>query len=317
MNTLKSRIERLVEPRLIGRANELRLPRYFDPLDVEPLFIEWRNLRDELRTDPEFSVLPAHEIPTPSSTTDFDGRGYIERAHLERLLNDAIYAHDLLAHPSRDNESHIDSENSENYTGDPDPRATKEQQLKKHSPTDKTTPLGEAMQPDKREVFVVYGRDTVRKEFFFDFLRRVGLRPLEFETLIARSGVGTPYIGDIVRSAFEQATAVVVLFTGDDLAQLREEFARESDPPEEGTSTPQPRANVIFEAGMALALQRDRTVIVEVPPLRGLSDLHGLHVVRFTSGTASERNSLVTRLKISGCEVDISGNDWLKLNFPV
>jgi predicted nucleotide-binding protein len=109
--------------------------------------------------------------------------------------------------------------------------------------------------------------------------------------------------------------AVVVLFTGDDLAHLRHDLARPGEDAERAVQ-PQPRANVILEAGMALALDRKRTVIVEVPPLRGISDLHGVHVVRFSTGEPAERNKLSTRLKTAGCDVQTSGSDWLTLPFP-
>jgi predicted nucleotide-binding protein len=146
-------------------------------------------------------------------------------------------------------------------------------------------------------------------EFFFDLLRRVGLRPLEFETLVARASSPSPYIGDVVRSGFEFAKACLVLFTDDEIAQLR---------PELGTDVQgfQPRPNVLFEAGMAIALQRERTVIVEVHSLRGLSDLSGIHTIRFTAGMSSERNNLMSRLKNAGCEMDTSGRAWLDLPFP-
>lgn len=164
--------------------------------------------------------------------------------------------------------------------------------------------------PNKREIFVIHGRDAAKVQFFFDLMRRLDLRPLEFDELIARSGSGSPYIGDIVRSAFDQAQAVVVLFTGDDLAHIRPELGEVEAP------TPQPRPNVFLEAGMAIALQRDRTIIVEVPPIRPVSDLHGVHVIRFTTGSAEERNKLASRLRTAGCELNSNGQDWLTIKFP-
>jgi predicted nucleotide-binding protein len=168
---------------------------------------------------------------------------------------------------------------------------------------------GVVPEPDPRDVFVVHGRDKKMTSFFFDLLRRLGLKPLEFETLIHRSGSGSPYIGDIVRSGFEYAKACVIIFTGDESAQLREELGAEPA----GLS---PRLNVVFEAGMAMAMARERTIIVEVPPLRGLSDLDGIHAVRFVSGAPSERNALAGRLEAAGCRVERMGNDWLELPFP-
>jgi predicted nucleotide-binding protein len=298
IEALKLRVERMVGSRPIGQA-QAKPARYFDPRDVEPVLAEWKDLCAELVVDSEFKRLSQYEEPGISGTADFEGRGYIERTYLQRLLNDLTHTHDLLAHPSRANETPLTGLGLQGGS------MVKDAALSDGGDS-----------PDAREVFIVHGRDAVRTAFFFDFVRRLGLRPLEFDTLIARSGVGAPYIGDIIHSAFKQAAAVVVLFTGDDLAQLKGDLVRESDPPEERTLTPQPRANVLFEAGMALALHRERTIIVEIPPLRGLSDLHGMHVVRFSSGSASERNSLLTRLRRAGCDVIETGNDWLSLEFP-
>ena len=165
---------------------------------------------------------------------------------------------------------------------------------------------------DPREVFVVHGRDVAMNDFFFGLLRALGLKPLEFQTLITRTGSASPYIADVIKTAFNHAAACVVLFTGDELVQLRPELDPSSEPK---SPEPQPRPNVLLEAGMAVALQRDRTVIVEVPPLRGLSDLGGFHVVRFF-GQPEERNDLASRLQTAGCAVDRSGGHWLSLPFP-
>jgi hypothetical protein len=110
----------------------------------------------------------------------------------------------------------------------------------------------------------------------------------------------------VVRSAFARAQAVLVLFTADDLAGLRPDLA----------GPPQPHLHVVFEAGVAVALQHTRTIIVEVPPLSGLLDLADVHVVRFATGALEERHQLVRKLRAAGCEPDTEGSTWLNLEFP-
>lgn len=66
---------------------------------------------------------------------------------------------------------------------------------------------------------------------------------------------------------------------------------------------------MLFEAGMALGLHRDRTIIVELGTLRGLSDLAGRHVARINN-TPQKRNELANRLKNAGCAVETDGPDW-------
>jgi predicted nucleotide-binding protein len=161
---------------------------------------------------------------------------------------------------------------------------------------------------DPREVFVVVGRNTEANTAMFTFLRAINLRPIEWSTAIAATGSGSPYIGDALEAAFARAKAVVVFMTPDDVAQIRPEYASGPDDPELKL-TPQARPNVLFEAGMALGLHRDRTIIVELGTLRGLSDLAGRHVVRIDN-TPQKRNELANRLKNAGCAVDTDGPDW-------
>jgi hypothetical protein len=156
------------------------------------------------------------------------------------------------------------------------------------------------------EVVVVHGRGTARTAFFFELLRRLGLRPLAVDELVVRSGSARPSTRELIRSAFARAQAVIVVFTADDLAGLRPGLP----------GAPQAYLHVIFEAGVAVALHHERTIIVEMPPPSGLIDLADVHTVGFFSGTPEERHQLVRRLRAAGCEPDIEGSTWLNLEFP-
>lgn len=67
--------------------------RYFDPAEVTEYFESYRRLAKELRAGLPalFDDLPDRPIPESSLTTDHEGRGYIERPHLEKLLRDLEY----------------------------------------------------------------------------------------------------------------------------------------------------------------------------------------------------------------------------------
>ncbi|HYY91506.1 MAG TPA: nucleotide-binding protein [Candidatus Dormibacteraeota bacterium] len=160
-----------------------------------------------------------------------------------------------------------------------------------------------------RVVFVVHGRNLQARDSVFTFLRSIGLHPLEWSEAIVATAVGTPYIGQILDTAFSLAQAVLVLLTPDDEARLREPFREVGDPPHETELTPQARANVIFEAGMALARNPDRTIIVELGRLRPFSDVGGRHVVHLDNSTR-RRQELAQRLQAAGCPVILSGTDW-------
>ncbi|WP_441957541.1 TIR domain-containing protein [Mycolicibacterium houstonense] len=163
---------------------------------------------------------------------------------------------------------------------------------------------------DPREVFVVVGRNTAANDSMFTFLRAINLKPMEWSAAIAATGSGSPYIGTALDAAFSRVKAVVVFMTPDDIAQLRDEYASGPDDPEL-IPTPQARPNVLLEAGMALGLHPDRTIIVELGKLRGLSDLAGRHTVRIDN-SPERRGELANRLKNAGCAVDTSGDHWYR-----
>lgn len=160
------------------------------------------------------------------------------------------------------------------------------------------------------QVFVVHGRDRLAKDAMFAFLRAVGVKPIEWNSALAMSKKAAPYIGEILKAAFANARAIVVLLTPDDLVQLRPDLVSSTDKPYERTLTGQARPNVLFEAGMAFATHPDRTLLVQVGNVKEFSDVGGRHVVHMTSDY-SKRQELATKLTNAGCDVDISGSDWV------
>ncbi len=103
--------------------------------------------------------------------------------------------------------------------------------------------------------------------------------------------------------------AVVVLMTPDDEARLREAYQGRDERAEETELTPQPRPNVLIEAGMALGLFPERTVIVELGRLRPASDIGGRHVIRMAN-SIEKRQELAQRLQTAKCTVNLTGTDW-------
>ena len=170
---------------------------------------------------------------------------------------------------------------------------------------------------NSKAVMVVYGRDGDARRAMFDFLRALRLEPQEWGKLIEQTGKATPYIGEVLEKAFEDAAAVVVLLTPDDEARLRKGLQGSEEPEHERELSPQGRPNVLFEAGMAFGIHPDRTVFVELGKLRPFSDVGGRHVVRL-DGTANPLREIARRLKAAGCDLDESGDDWAAPErFPV
>jgi predicted nucleotide-binding protein len=160
-------------------------------------------------------------------------------------------------------------------------------------------------------VFVVHGRNEAMRRAFFGFLRAIGLQPIEWRKAIELTSKPNPYVGEILDAAFREAVAVIVLLTPDDEAKLKDEFLRSNDQDYEKKLTGQARANVLFEAGMAMGRNPSSVVLVQVGGLRPFSDIGGRHVVRLSNGAESRQES-ITKLANAGCNVDTSGSDWLR-----
>jgi predicted nucleotide-binding protein len=165
---------------------------------------------------------------------------------------------------------------------------------------------------DRRAVMVIYGHDADANTALFDWLRAIGLRPLEWTQLVRAAGSGSPYIGQILDRAFRDAQAVVALFTPDEWV-----LSRTADPTDPDAWRPQARPNVLIEAGMALVTHPTRTVIAVLGQQELPSDLAGRHYIRLSHADPAPLNDLARRLGDAGCLVDLSGTDWLRATrFP-
>jgi len=168
---------------------------------------------------------------------------------------------------------------------------------------------------NSKKVFVVHGRNKKARIAMFDFLRSLGLNPIEWSQAIKSTGKATPYMGEVLDKAFEVAQAIIVLITGDDIAKMKDQYLEPDDPEYERIYTPQARPNVIFEAGLAFGRQSDRSVIVvlEKEKTRPFSDISGKHLVKLSNKVES-RLDMISRLKTAGCEIDDieAKKDWMK-----
>ncbi len=159
-------------------------------------------------------------------------------------------------------------------------------------------------------VFVVHGRDTKARTELSHFLGSLEIKVLEWNKAVTLTKKPNPYIGEVIDAGFQHAQAIVVLFTADDEAKLRDKFITPGEQAFERKLTGQPRQNVIFEAGMALSKYPGTTVLVKVGNLRPMSDVGGLHILHLADLPAS-RKSFVSKLKIAGVVLNDDGDDWL------
>ena len=177
------------------------------------------------------------------------------------------------------------------------------------TPETKETSPAPSITNDPIKVFVVHGRNIALRNSMFDFLRAVGLKPIEWSRAISTTGKGSPNIAEILDAAFNEAQAVIILLTGDDEAKLHDKFIQEGDQIYEKELTPQSRPNVLFEAGMAMGRYPERTILVQVGQHRPWSDIAGKHVT-LMDNSPQKRQELATKLANAGCKVDISGDSW-------
>jgi predicted nucleotide-binding protein len=159
---------------------------------------------------------------------------------------------------------------------------------------------------DRKAVMVIYGHDYEANVALFDWLRRLGLRPKEWNQLVHASGSASPYVGDVLVQAFKDAQAVIAFFTPDERVQ-----ARTAAPASAGTWRFQARPNVLIEAGMALITHPSRTVLVALGDQELPSDLAGRLYIRLSPTSTEALNALATRLRDAGCEIDQTGDHWL------
>lgn len=162
---------------------------------------------------------------------------------------------------------------------------------------------------DGKKVFVIHGRDMKTRDAMFAFLRSLGLAPMEWNTLPKLTGKASPVISDILDKAFDEAQAVVVLFTPDDLARLDPKHIKPNDPPHETADTGQARPNVLFEAGMAFGRCFERTAFVQFGSCRPFSDIGGHYIIHWDN-SSMKRQELAQALEQAGCEVNMEGTDW-------
>lgn len=73
--------------------------RYFDPPVILEFFSKWGPIRDALRSQYPSLLgdLADRDTPASSGTTDYDGRGYIEREPIDQLYSDMQYVLDVLS----------------------------------------------------------------------------------------------------------------------------------------------------------------------------------------------------------------------------
>jgi hypothetical protein len=127
-------------------------------------------------------------------------------------------------------------------------------------------------------VFVIHGRDLDAVEELVRFLTGLGLEHVSFEDVAAEGTA--PFIADVVISGIAAADVVIALFTPDEHAALYDPRTAAYIGESEGEARWQARPNVLFEAGVAMGVARNRTILATLGVDVALfSDVSGVHFV--------------------------------------
>jgi predicted nucleotide-binding protein len=164
------------------------------------------------------------------------------------------------------------------------------------------TVVGAASNDARHRVFVVHGRNLGARAAVVQFLRCLGLQVIDWEQAVRLTRSSSPATLDVVSVGMAYARAIVVLLTPDEFGILHPDLADPGAQPDQGW---QPRQNVIFEAGMALAIARERTILARLGRTREISDVAGINYVSLGNDPQS-RQDFIQRLGAAGCAVSVS-----------
>ncbi len=154
------------------------------------------------------------------------------------------------------------------------------------------------------KIFVVHGRNHAARDEMLRYLRALKLDPITWNQAVEMTKKAAPTTFEVVKAGIDAAQCTVVLMTGDDHARLRPEYGMEP-------LMSQPRPNVLFEAGWALATGgQERTVLVRFGGLREFSDISGLSMIDLDN-SPEKREALANRLRSAGCIIRKNGSRYL------
>ncbi|HVX12221.1 MAG TPA: TIR domain-containing protein [Pirellulales bacterium] len=160
-----------------------------------------------------------------------------------------------------------------------------------------------------QQVFVIYGRNVAAYGELKKFLATVGAAEITFEDVANLQA--SPYVTEIVIKGIREAAAVIVLFTPDELAALYQTAAEAGLSSDAVTEARwQPRPNVLFEAGIAFAFKKEKTILVALGgAVAGFSDIGGIHLVRIDSPAGKQALRQRLQVVLKGLPTKLPG-DW-------
>lgn len=162
---------------------------------------------------------------------------------------------------------------------------------------------GAKLQPCKNKVLIIHGNNERIKKSLRNFLLSLGLQAVEWAEALLMTEKPDPDNSEVIRSVFEQCQAAVFVLTNDRLGVSFPDQGQVLRP------LPQAELNVLFTAGMAAAIDRNRTVIIGLGNPEPFQSIPGLQITSLDN-TMEKRNNFIERLRDIGCEIKTKGKAW-------
>jgi Predicted nucleotide-binding protein containing TIR-like domain len=161
---------------------------------------------------------------------------------------------------------------------------------------------------NSKNVLIISGKGQKLTGDIRHFLRSIGLRPIEPQGSFPG---GVSDLHEALQAAIYDSCAIVIVLAGEDEAMLQRRWYIPDDDMEEVLkSSPQPRLNVLFGAGVALATRPDQTILVKRGCVRLCRYFEGHRSVEL-GDDRKQRYAFIEKLSSVGCAVDLSSYMWI------
>jgi hypothetical protein len=134
---------------------------------------------------------------------------------------------------------------------------------------------------DRSRVLLIHGHDSIGVKEVARLVERLGLEPILWQEALHRIGLMSPSVIERFRSCLDVAQGVVIVLEG---------------------GLGESELNLVFEAGLALGLAEERTVVVQLGDQTPPNDLAAVNILRLRS-TEESANALSSALASAGCAI--------------
>jgi len=158
----------------------------------------------------------------------------------------------------------------------------------------------------------MHGNNEKINDSMCDFLNSIGLQAVQFKDMFRRRADRDLEASEIFNTIFKKVQVFLSILTPAEVAvkKLQTKYLYSTDTQKK--SKLNFRTNVLIGTGMALALNRERIVVVEIGELGFYKDLTGIQKINLDN-SPERRKELLEKLTAVGCDVNVASDDWLSV----